>query len=233
MSNILRGGSTHQNKKKKKSNKHASRKVNFLRSVHLYIVADDVWLWVPLRDRQGKHRGNKHCMGRVVAKVQRDALLWTIVMLSTSYNKCHEWTSDWTSPMKKCRATGRRKHAFPDPCAILFSVLWYVLLRLTIFVTLVFSHYGQMYISQKVCISGPMCNNLFSCCGMYYHLSQYWTLLFSATMNKCIELRKYAFPDTCLLEFFLVLVGTTTSQNIRHFLTSCIIQLFRLWNHQI
>ena len=28
------------------------------------------------------------------------------------------------------------------------------------------------------------------CCYMYYHLSQYWTVLFLATMNKCTELRK-------------------------------------------
>ena len=47
----------------------------------------------------------------------------------------------------------------------------------------------------------------------------------SATMDKCRDLRKYVFPDPCLLDFFfsLVLVGTITSQNIRHFLTRCII----------
>ena len=39
----------------------------------------------------------------------------------------------------------------------------------------------------------------------------------SATMDKCTDLRKYAFQDPCLLDFFLVLLGTTTSQNIRHF----------------
>ena len=39
----------------------------------------------------------------------------------------------------------------------------------------------------------------------------------SPTTNKCKEIRKYAFPDPCLLDFFLVLVDTTTSQNIRHF----------------
>ena len=102
VSNILRGGSTHQNKKKKKSNKHGSEKAYFLSSVHLFIVADDVWLWVRLRDRQGKYRGNKYCIGTVVAEGKRDALPWTDVTLSTSYNKCHEWTSGWTSPMDKC-----------------------------------------------------------------------------------------------------------------------------------
>ena len=46
----------------------------------------------------------------------------------------------------------------------------------------------------------------------------------SGTMDKCKDLIKYAFPDPCLLDpfFFLVLVSTTTSQNIRHFLTLCI-----------
>ena len=40
----------------------------------------------------------------------------------------------------------------------------------------------------------------------------------SATMDKCTDLRKYAFLDPWLLDFFfLVLVSTTTSQNIRHF----------------
>ena len=45
----------------------------------------------------------------------------------------------------------------------------------------------------------------FSCCDMYYHLSKYrcWTL-FLVTMNKCTELRKYAFPDICLLDFFFL-----------------------------
>ena len=38
VSNILRGGSTHQNKKKK-SNKHGSGNAHFLSSVHLFIVA--------------------------------------------------------------------------------------------------------------------------------------------------------------------------------------------------
>ena len=97
--------------------------------MHLYIVADDVWLWVHLRDRQGKHRGNKYVIVTVVAQGQRDALLWADVTLSTSYNKCHEWTWGWTSPMNKCRATGRRKYAFPDPCAIVF--FFHVVIRTT------------------------------------------------------------------------------------------------------
>ena len=59
-------------------------------------------------------------MVTVVAEGQRDALLWTDVTLSTSYNECHVWTSGWTSPMNKCRATGRRKYAFPDPSVIVF-----------------------------------------------------------------------------------------------------------------
>ena len=63
---------------------------------------------------------------------------------------------------------------------------------------------------------------------MYYRLLQYWSLLFLGTMNKCTELRKYAFPNPCLLDFFLVFVGTTTSQNIRHFLTPCIWVLGRV-----
>ena len=95
---ILRGGSKQE---KKKSSKHGSRNAYFPSSVHLSIVADDILLWVRLHDKQGKHRGNKYCMGTVIAKGQRDALLWTGIMLSTSYNKCHEWTSGWTSPMNK------------------------------------------------------------------------------------------------------------------------------------
>ena len=54
---------------------------------------------------------------------------------------------------------------------------------------------------------------------MCYHFSQYWTLVFSHySMNKFTELRKYTF-----IRIFFDLVGTTTSQNIRHlFLTPCI-----------
>ena len=71
-----------------------------------------------------------------------------------------------------------------------------------------------------------------SCCDMYCHLSQYSTLLFLCTVNKCIELRKYLFPDQCLLHFFLILVGTTSSQNIRHlFLTPCIIYCLEALYH--
>ena len=101
----------------KKSNKHGSWNAYFLRYVHLFIAADYVWLWVRLRDRQGKHRGNKYCMVTVVAEGQKEVLLWTDVTLSTSYNKCHECTSGWTSPVNKC--TDRRKYEFPDPCVFL------------------------------------------------------------------------------------------------------------------
>ena len=151
VSNVLRGGSTHQNKKKK-SNKHGSGNAYFVRYVHLSIVADDVWLRVRLRDSQGKHRGNKYGMDTVIAEGQRDALLWTSVTLSTSYNKCHEWTLSLTSPMNKCRATGRRKYAIPDPCVIVFffPLLCFVLTTLRILATFVFSHYEQVYETQKV-----------------------------------------------------------------------------------
>ena len=55
------------------------------------------------------------------------------------------------------RATGRRKYACPDPCVIVFFfMLWYVLPPLTILATHVFSHYDQVYRTQKVCISRPM-----------------------------------------------------------------------------
>ena len=107
--------------RKKKSNKHGSGNAYFLGYVLLSIVAD-IWLWVRLRNRQGqgKHRGNKYCMVTVVAEGQRDALLWTDVTFSISYNKCHERMSSWTSPMNKSRATGSRKYAFPDPSVIVF-----------------------------------------------------------------------------------------------------------------
>ena len=165
-------------KQDKRSNKHDSGNAYILRYVHLSIVADDVWLWVRLRDRQGKHRGNKYCMGTVVAEGQRDALPWTDVMLSTSYNKYHEWTSCWTSPMNKCEATSWWKYAFPDPCVVVFFfMLWYVLPPITILGTFAFSLYEQVCRSQKACISGPIFIGV----------------------------------------FFLVLVGTTTSQNFRHF----------------
>ena len=127
---FLRGGNTQQNKKKK-SNKHGSRNAYFLWYVHLSLVVDVVWLWVHLHDRQGKRWGNKFCMVTVVAEGQTDALLWTDVTLSTSYNKCHECTSGWTFPMNKCRTTGHRKYAFPDPCVgpnCLFFILWYVVI---------------------------------------------------------------------------------------------------------
>ena len=154
VSTILRGGSTHQNKK------HVSGNAFFLRYVHLSIVADDVWLWVYLRGRQG--REYKYCKVTIVADGQRDALLWTDVTLNTSYNKCHEWTSGWTSPMNKCRATGHRKYEFPDLCIIVFFfMLWYVLPPLTMLVTLVFNRYEQVYKTQKVCVFGPMFIRLF------------------------------------------------------------------------
>ena len=93
-------------------------------------------------------------MGTAVAEGQKDALPWTDVTLSTSYKKCYEWTSRWTSPMNNYMATGRRKYVFPDPCVIFFFMLRYVLPPLTILVTLVFSCYEQVYRTQKVCISG-------------------------------------------------------------------------------
>ena len=118
-----------------------------------------------------------------IAERQRDALLWTDITLSTSYNKCHKWTSGWIS-MHKCRATGCRKYAFTDPRVIVF---------------------------------------FFSCCDMYYHLSKYWSLLFLATMNRWIELRKYAFPDPCLLDFFSCLGAYYyLSKYLTPFLTPCI-----------
>ena len=66
--------------------------------------------------------------------------------------------------------------------------------------------YEQVYRPQEVCVSRPMCNGLFlSCCDMFYHLLQYWTLVFLATNNKRTKLRKYAFPDPCLLNFVFFL----------------------------
>ena len=43
----------------------------------------------------------------------------------------------------------------------------------------VVSHYGQVYISQKVCVSGPMFIGLFFLFWWYYHLSTYSTLVFN------------------------------------------------------
>ena len=62
----------------------------------------------------------------------------------------------------------------------------------------------QGYKLQEVRVSKPMCN-FFLCCHTYYQLSQYWALLILATMNKCTELRKYAFLVPCLLDFFFLL----------------------------
>ena len=108
-----------------------------------------------------------------------DAVPWADVILSNSYNKCYEWMLVWISTTNKCRATGHRKYAFPDPRVIVcvFLMLCYVLPPLTELYTFVFSQYEQVYRTRKVCISRPMFIGLFS----------------------------------------LVLVGTTTSQNIRHF----------------
>ena len=47
---------------------------------------------------------------------------------------------------------------------------------------------------RKYAFPDPCVMVFFSCCDMYYHLSQYWSLSFLATTNKCTELRKYAFP---------------------------------------
>ena len=83
--------------------------------------------------------------------------------------------------------------------------------------------YEQVYRSQKVCISGPRCIIFYSSSDMCYHISQYSTLLFLATMNKCTELSMNFRTHVYWTFFFLVLVGATTSQSIRHlFLTSCI-----------
>ena len=63
--------------------------------------------------------------------------------------------------------------------------------------------YEQVYRSQKVCVSGPMCN------GSFFHVVMCTTTshnighLFLAAMNKCTELRKYAFPDHIYWTFFL------------------------------
>ena len=125
--------------------------------------------------------------------------------------------------MNKCRATGHRKYAFPDPCVIVyFSCCDTVGLCTTTSHNIedfCFSHHEQVYRTQRVCVSGPKCNNLFfSCCDMDYHLSLYWTLLVLATMNKSTELRKYAFPDPSVIIFsFHVVICTTTSHNIGHF----------------
>ena len=52
-------------------------------------------------------------MVTVVAEGQRDAFAMDGLHIEhLLYNKYHEWTP---SPMNKCRATGRRKYAFPDP----------------------------------------------------------------------------------------------------------------------
>ena len=143
------------------SNKHGSGNVYSLKYVNLSIVADDVWLWVRLNDRQGKHRGKKYCIGTVIAEGQRDALPWTDVTFSTYYYKRLEWTSGWTSPMNKCRATDRRKLRFRSHVGpitvIIFFILWYVLPPLRILGTSVFSHYQQVYWTQKVCIYVYVC----------------------------------------------------------------------------
>ena len=105
----------------------------------------------------------------------------------------------------------------------------------TILGSFVFSHYEQVYRTQKVCVSGPMFIRQVAI-SMHFRTYVYWT-----------GRRKCAFPDLYLLDrsqkvcfsgtlfigqvaesvhfrtlvywtFFLVLVGTTTSQNIRHFL---------------
>ena len=142
----------------------------FVRSVHLSIVADDVWLRVRLRDIQDKHRGNKYCMGPVISEGQRDALPWMDITFSTSYNMWHEWTSGWSSPMNKC--TDRRKYAFPDPCVMVFFFFFHVVMEVDSQPNVI-SHYGQVYISQKACISRPMFIRFFCCFGGYYHLSKY------------------------------------------------------------
>ena len=80
---------------------------------------------------------------------------------------------------------------------------------------------------RRYAFPNPCVIVLFSCCDMYYHLSQYWSLFILATMKKCTELRKCAFSDPCLLDFFfLVLVGTATYQHIRNLLTPCIVVFY-------
>ena len=90
-----------------------------------------------------------YCKGTVVAGGQRDALSWTDVTFSTSYNKCHEWTSGWTN------VQGAEILRFQTLNVIVFFyILWYVLPPVTILDTFVFSHFDQVYSTQKVCVSG-------------------------------------------------------------------------------
>ena len=108
------------------SSKNGFGNTYFLRSVHLSIVADDVWLWVRLHDRQGKHQRNKYCKGKVVAEGQRNALPWTNVKFL--------WQVSWMDvrlniPYEQMYRS--LKVSFPDPSVIVFFfffMLWYILI---------------------------------------------------------------------------------------------------------
>ena len=92
-------------------------------------------------------------MDTVVAEGQRDALPLKDVTFSTSYNNCHEWTSDWVSYEQVNRS--QKVCVCVPTCNCLF-MLWYVLPLFTILGTFVFSHYEQVYRTRKVWICGPM-----------------------------------------------------------------------------
>ena len=117
-----------------------------------------------------------------------------VICTTTSWNIGHLFLATMNSESMRFRT-----HVYRS----LFSCrdMYYHLLK---YWTLVFSHYEQVFRTQKVCVSGPKCN------GLSFHVvictTTSWNIghLFLATMNKCIELRMYAFPDICLLDFLFL-----------------------------
>ena len=73
----------------------------------LSIVADDVWLWFHLRDRQGRGLNiEKTNTVRSQSLPKGRGMHWYGRTSRWAPPKCHKWMSCWTSPMNKCRATG-------------------------------------------------------------------------------------------------------------------------------
>ena len=121
------------------------------------------------------------------------------------YNLSQYWALSFLANTNKC--TEFRKYAFPDPCVIVFFMLWYILPPLTILVTLVFSHYEQVYRTQKVCVSGPMCNCLFFS-RLWYVLPSVAilvTLVFSHYEQVCRTL-KVCISGPMFILFFLFFI---------------------------
>ena len=142
-SNILRGDSTHQNKKK--------CKINMGPEMHTFWDMNICPQWLTTFGCESISVTDK-------VNIVETNTVWSQSLPKGRgmhlYGRTSRWATLTTSVMNGRQVnrllwTGRRNYAFPDLCVMVS----------------------------------------FTCCDMYYYVSQYWTLLFLATTNKCTELQ--------------------------------------------